>query len=411
MTQSAHPSAPPPPFRVDRNLRLLYALGVFTMAQPGLAIWVIYLLDFRDLTLAQVGLMEAFYWGVKLLLEMPSGAFADRFGRRATFWVGLVIEGAGVTMFAFASNFTILLASYVLWSGGFSFRSGNDQAYIYDALAADNRQSEFSTRAGMFEAMTTGAFTIAGIGGAWLASVTTLQVPMVLGVIPYLAGAVCIALMQEPPRVIGARGRLRYIETVTTAIGALRGNPLVRYALLAQIAIGTAMIASILLMQPFLQQQGVSLAWFGALQTPATLAGAAAAIGSARAARALGIHRLAVWTLASTVGGLIVLAAFDHPGAFVGFVAIQIALGLAGPAISGYVNDRTDSSIRATIMSVMPLGTSITFMLVGPFAGVAGDASLRLAFGGMAIAILLAAGLALLRWRAAERTIPAEATV
>ncbi|MDA0301651.1 MAG: MFS transporter [Chloroflexi bacterium] len=393
----------PRPFRVDRNLRLLYALGVFTMAQPGLAIWVIYLLDFRDLTLAQVGLMEAFYWGVKLLLEMPSGAFADRFGRRTTFWVGLVIEGAGVIMFAFASNFTILLASYVLWSGGFSFRSGNDQAYIYDALAVDGRQSEFSTRAGMFEAMTTGAFTIAGIGGAWLASVTTLQVPMVLGVIPYLAGAVCIALMQEPPRVIGARGRLRYVETVRTAIGALRGNPLVRYALLAQIAIGTAMIASILLMQPFLQQQGVSLAWFGVLQTPATLAGAAAALASARVARALGIHRLAAWTLASTVGGLIVLASFDHAGAFAGFIAIQVALGLAGPAISGYVNDRTDSSIRATTMSVVPLGTSLTFMVAGPFAGVAGDTSLRLAFGGMAIAILLAAGASLLRWRAAER--------
>ena len=112
-----------PRFAVTRNLRLLYALGVCTMAQPGLAIWVIYLLDFRHLTLPQVGMMEAFYWGVKLLLEMPSGAFADRFGRRATFAVGLVIEGAGVTTFAFASNFTILLISYVLWSMGFSFRS------------------------------------------------------------------------------------------------------------------------------------------------------------------------------------------------------------------------------------------------------------------------------------------------
>ena len=105
--------------------------------------------------------MEAFYWGVKLVMEMPSGAFADRFGRRATFAVGLVIEGAGVVTFAFASNFTILLISYVLWSMGFSFRSGNDQAYIYDALAVDDRTGEFSARAGMFEAMTTAAVTLA----------------------------------------------------------------------------------------------------------------------------------------------------------------------------------------------------------------------------------------------------------
>ena len=77
---------------------------------------------------------------------------------------------------------------------------------------------------------------------------------------------------------------------------------------------------------------------------------------------------------------------------------------------SGYVNDRTESSIRATIMSIVPLGTSLTFMLVGPFAGIVGDASLRLAFGGMAVAVLLGAGGAFLAWHAAERRAAIEAT-
>ncbi|MSQ29587.1 MAG: MFS transporter [Dehalococcoidia bacterium] len=391
------------PFRVDRNLWLLYALGIFTMAQPGLAIWVVYLLDFRGLTLTQVGIMEAFFWAVKFVIEVPSGAVADRFGRRATFWIGLIIEGAGVATFAFASNFPILLVSYVLWSTGFSFRSGNDQAYIYDALASDGRASEFSTRAGMFQALTTAAFTIAGIGGGVLAAATTLQVPMMLGVVPYLAGAVCLGLMQEPPMPLGAHAHLRYMETLRTAFHALRSNRLVRYALLCQIALETAMIAGILLSQPFLQQHGVDLAWFGLLQAPVALAGAAASIASARAARLLGIHRLAAYALAAIVGGLVMLAAVDHRAAFAGFLAIHVALGLAGPTISGYINDRTDSNIRATIMSVVPLGTSLTFMIVGPFAGIVGDASLRLAFAGMAIVIALVAGASLLLWRRAER--------
>ena len=390
------------PFHVNRNLRLLNALGVFTYAQPGLAIWVVYLLDFRHLTLTQIGIMEAFFWGVKLLVEVPSGAAADRFGRRATFWIGLIIEAAGVATFAFASNFPILLVSYVLWSTGFSFRSGNDQAYIYDALASDGRASEFSARAGMYEALTTGAFTIAGIGGGLLAAATTLQVPVMLGVVPYFAAAIMLALMQEPPRVIGAHAHLRYTETLSTALEALRRNRLVRYALLGQITLETAMIASILLTQPFLRQHGVGLAWFGLLQSPVALAGAAAAIASARVARLLDIHRLAACALGTIVGGLVLLASIDHPAAFVGFIAIHVALGLANPTITGYVNDRTDSNIRATIMSVVPLGTSITFMIVGPFAGIVGDASLRLAFAGMAIALALAAGASLLLWRAAE---------
>ena len=133
-----------------------------------------------------------------------------------------------------------------------------------------------------------------------------------------------------------------------------------------------------------------------------------AAIASARIAHWLGIRRLAVFAIAGVVGGLTVLATIDRSGAFVGFIVLQLAIGAATPAISGYVNDRTDSSIRATMMSVVPLGTSLTFTLVGPFAGIVGDASLRLAFGGMALGILVAAGVSLTLWRATERAIPVE---
>ena len=376
-----------PPFRVNRNLRLLYLLGLLTMSQPGLAIWVVYLLDFRDLTLTQIGVMEAFFWGVKLLIEVPSGAIADRFGRRATFWVGLVIEGSGVAMFAFASSFPILLVSYVLWSGGLSFRSGNDQAYLYDALAAGDRAEEFSTRTGVYGALTTTAFTLSGIVGAWLAAVTTLQLPMILGVVPFLLAGICLALMQEPPRVIGTAAHLPYAQTLRAAFNVLRTNRPVRYALLVQIFVTTGLGASFLLAQPFLQEHGVDLALFGLLQAPSMLAGAAASILSARVAHRLGVYRLAAVTIALTIGGLLVVAAVDDVVAFAGIITVQIGVGAATPALTGYVNNRTESNIRATMMSVVPLGTSITFALTGPFAGTIGDSSIRLAFAAIMVAV------------------------
>lgn len=407
MTQPA--TRPARPFAVTRNLRLLYTLGTLTMAQPGLAIWVVYLLDFRGLTLTQVGVMEAFFWGVKLLIEVPSGAVADRFGRRATFWIGLIIEGSGVAMFAFASSFPILLVSYVLWSSGLSFRSGNDQAYLYDTLASGHRSEEFSERTGIYGALTTAAFTISGIAGAWLASLTTLQVPMVLGIVPFISAAVCLAFMQEPPRVLGTQGHLPYAETLRTAWDVLRRNRLVRYAVLTQIFVTTALGASFLLVQPFLQEHRVDIGLFGLLQAPAAMAGAGASILSARLARALGVLRLGWLTLLLTIGGLLVVAAIDHVLAFAGIVAVQIAIGAATPAITGYVNDRTDSNIRATMMSVVPLGTSLTWALTGPFAGTLGDASLPLAFGAMAAVILASAGASLLLWQRAERATPVAA--
>ncbi|MGE3856515.1 MAG: MFS transporter [Dehalococcoidia bacterium] len=394
------------PFRTRRNIRLLYALGIFTMAQPGLAVWVVYLLDFRHLTLTQVGVMDAFYWGVKLLMEVPSGAVADRFGRRASFALGLLMEGSGVLLFAFASNFPLLLLSYVLWSSGFSFRSGNDQAYLYDALSADGRGAEFSARAGLLNALTTASFMTAGIAGGWIAQVTSLQIVMLIGALPYLLGGVTLAMMQEPPRVVGAEGHLPYAQTLRAAASVLRHNALVRYAILAHIAVQTGFVMNILLAQPFLRAHGVDLALFGVLQAPASLAGALAAIASARASRLLGVRPLASVGIAGIVGGLLLLAIVDRLWAFAGFVLVQAAIGVTMPAVDGYVNDRTESNIRATIMSVVPLGTAITFVFVSPLAGITGDISLRLAFGALAALILVPGVAALLAWRAAERAAP-----
>lgn len=395
--------APPAPFRAPRNIRLLYALGVFTMAQPGLAVWVVYLLDFRHLTLTQVGVMEAFYWGVKLLMEVPSGAVADRFGRRASFALGLLMEGSGVMLFAFASNFPLLLVSYVLWSSGFSFRSGNDQAYLYDTLATEGRSAEFPSRAGVLNALTTASFMTAGIAGGWIAEATSLQIVMLVGALPYVLGGLTVAAMQEPPRVVGAQGHLPYAQTLRAAIGALRRNALVRTAILTHIALQTGFVMNILLAQPFLAEHGVPLVLFGVLQAPAALAGALAAIASARASRLLGVRPLAAAGIAGVVGGLVLVALVDRLWAFAGFVLSQAAIGVTMPAVDGYVNDRTDSNIRATIMSVVPLGTSVTFVLVNPLAGIVGDRSLQLACGALAVLIGGAGTAALLAWRAAER--------
>ncbi len=400
----------PAGFRTDRNVRLLYVLGLVTMLQPGLAVWVVYLTDFRHLSLAEVGLMELFFWGAKVLIEVPAGAIADRFGRRVTFALGLVIEGTGVTLFAFASSFWVLLLSYALWSGGFSFRSGNDQAYLYDALAVEGRGAEYASKTGRYQALASGALMLSGVGGAWLASVTTLQLPLALGAVPFILAGVVVAFMHEPPKsrataaveagadIDAPAPHLGYRATLAVAIAAVRADRLLRYALLFQIALVAAFEADILLFQPFLSQHAVPVALFGLMAVPARLGHIVGSVVSARAMSRGGVFGLASATLAIAVGGLALLAIVDHPAAFVGFIAVQIAMGAVAPGVGAYVNDRTDSRIRATIMSVVPLGMALAFALTGPLLGFAGNVSLRLAFGGMAALILATAGPLLWAW-------------
>src|SRR5690606_21361914 len=141
-----------------------------------------------------------------------------------------------------------------------------------------------------------------------------------------------------------------------------------------------------------LRQHEVPLALFGVLDVPARLLGAGAMILSGRWIRRVGMSRALVISIVIPVAGLLVLGGVNHVAAFVGFGLVQFGTGLALPAISAYVNDRTESHVRATILSIAPLGSSLSFGIIGPVVGATGDASLQLAFVVMAVLIAIAAG-------------------
>lgn len=394
------------PFRADRNLRLMLGFTLVAQFQPHLAIWVVYLTDYRHLTLTQVGIMEALFWGVKLIAEVPTGAFADRFGRRLTFITGTVVEGAGIAIFALAGTFPLLSLSYVLWSLGFAFRSGNDSAYIYDALAAEDRGAEFAQRQGRFGAAVQIAFTLGGIAGAAFAARTSLAAATLAGVVPAMLGVGVLLLMQEPPR-RGATTHMPYLDTLRGAWRVLRTRAALRWAILFEVTIGAAAPAHFLLLQPFLAHHEVPLAWYGVALAPSGFAHAAGSILSARLAKAFGLRRTLLVGLVAVVVPLSVLAAVDAVWVLPAFWVAQFAGGAVEPALGGYVNDRTESAVRATVLSVAPLGFSLVVMFASPLAGITADVHLGLGFAALAVVVGLGAGSAFALWRRADTRDPA----
>jgi len=389
------------PFRAGRNLRLMLGFTLVAQFQPHLAIWVVYLTDYRGITLAQVGIMEAFFWGVKLIAEVPTGAFGDRFGRRLTFIVGTVVEGSGILIFALADDFPLLLLSYVLWSLGFAFRSGNESAYIYDALAAEDRESEFAQRQGRFAAALHVAFTAGGVAGAAFAAKTSLMLATMAGVVGPLLGVGVLLLMQEPPR-RGPTTHLPYAETLRGAWRVLRERAALRWAIVFEFMLSAASPANFLLMQPFLGHHGVPIAWFGVAFAPAGLAFAAGSIASARLLSRLGLKRMLGAGFGAVVGSLLLIALVDALWVLPAFWVSQFALGTVGPALGAYVNARTESAVRATVLSVTPLGFSMMLMFVSPLASIAANVRLGLGFAALAAVVAVGAGGALRLWQRAD---------
>ena len=75
--------------------------------------------------------------------EVPTGALADRFGRRWSLMLGSSLFAAAVFIFGIADNYPIILLSYTAWGLALTFQSGADTALLYDSLKHLNREEEF----------------------------------------------------------------------------------------------------------------------------------------------------------------------------------------------------------------------------------------------------------------------------
>src|SRR5579883_2689737 len=120
---------------LEANLRRFYAYRFLANLLLWLPIWVLYLQRERGLSLAQITALDAPFWLISLLAQVPTGAFADRFGRRTALVVGALILAAAYLVFGIASSYPIILASYALWAIGMAFGQGADLALLYDDLA------------------------------------------------------------------------------------------------------------------------------------------------------------------------------------------------------------------------------------------------------------------------------------
>jgi MFS family permease len=78
-----------------------------------------------------------------MALELPSGALADLIGRRKTIIVGSVVGAISYLLFPFASSFTHYMILAFLIGVSDSFRSGSEEAILYDSYKEEKNEKKY----------------------------------------------------------------------------------------------------------------------------------------------------------------------------------------------------------------------------------------------------------------------------
>ncbi len=366
MVQSAPALAPNDRRQLERNIHLFYAFRLLREAQIWIPIWIVYLVVDRGFTLSEVGVAEAAFLIGLTILEVPTGAVADRYGRSKSLALGASTLIAALLIFAFATSFPLLLASFLLWAVADTLMSGADLALLYDSLTALDRQQEYEKLAGRGEAMLWGGATLAVLIGAPLAAQMSTQFTIFIGAVTMAAAAAVALRMVEAPRHPQSLPAASYIAGARQAVRTAWALPAVRTAIIFTAVIGAGLGATNYLIQPFLLDKGqeIDIA-FSALQLPGLLA---AIVGSLLAFRLVSrAGPVAVLTALPLLGvaAYAALALIDDLGA-VGFLALLMLLqSMVQPIATGYINRRVPSDQRATILS---LPTLMLGLILAPFS-------------------------------------------
>lgn len=414
--------------RYARNVPIYYLFQFSTGFLIWIPVWIIFLQEERGLSLTQVGLMEAIFWIAMMLAEVPTGAVADRWGRRTSLLLGSVLFTAGTIAFAMSPGFGGIAVSYVILAISGTLYSGAGHALLYDSLRALGRTREYEKHVGRSEAMMTGALLGAALLGGPLAGLWGLQAVFLIGAATMALGAVVALFLHEPPRTEDAFNDDALFAAPTSSADAARETPgLLNYItegfrivvqqrpvlwlILLSGVVTVAFEMPDFFLQPLLREHGMSPsdslvdgALWSALIVPSF---AAMSIGSLLAApfvARVGERRAIPILMFMGVLLFVPMLAIDHLG-IIAAIALMAGLHAAiRPIATGYINRRIRSEQRATVLSIFELTMAAQMALIVPMISASADQiDFRFAYA-VSLSVVLTFGVGFwLYWRRSHR--------
>lgn len=385
------------------NIRRFYLYKFLNNLHLWLPIWVLYLQQTRGLSLTQVTLLEAPFWLVIVLSEVPTGAVADRWGRKVSLLLGCLIYSVAILIFGVAENFPLIMLSYLTWGISMTLSSGADSALAYESLAAIGREGEFRKVIGRAQACMIAAALLGLLLGAPLAAATSLTVPIFAGSAIGLLAALVVLTLREPPR-HEQETHVPYLQIIREAARFTLGHPSLRAMMALQAVVMVTSMVSIIFVQPFMVEYGVPVRDFGLLTAPLRVLSIIGSLLAYRLVARAGEQRVTYVLAAGCVAAMLVLGLLPSVLAVVMFAVLGFCNATFDPVARDFINRHSPQHMRATLGSVAQMASGMLLMFAAPLTGVVADrTSLQtmFLFTAIGLGVLIAASLA--AWTAAIR--------
>lgn len=342
-----------------------------TQADFTSIIWILWL-GHRGYSLAEIGLGESCYHLGRLLLNVPTGAFADAFGRKWSLVVASLLLLVSTSLLWWSPVLPLMALALFVDGAAATFRVGADQAYLFDALNQEGRQDRFARLFGGILAVSW--LMAAGMGwiGAWLSD-WSYAWPFGLTLGQGVVSLILALFLPEAPRERAHRNVRGMARIITAGARTVRERPTLLRLVVFASALWTASTLGGLYMQSVLKGRGFANGKIGLIIGVATILSAGATwLGGRLPARwrSWGPFTL----LAALLGvGIVLQGTAAVVAVLVGLAVREVVIGLFEPLIATWTNAETSAEVRATVLSLQEAGFSVTMIWAFPLTGFLAD--------------------------------------
>ena len=346
----------------------------------------------RGLSFADIGLAIGIREFVANLLQVPTGALADVYGRRRCLIFSFLVYIVSFLLLAFGNSYWQVLLGISFFGSGDAFRGGTHKAMILDWLRSQGRESERTKVYGYTRSWSKFGSALSVVIGAALVFLTAdYQVVFWAVVVPYVLNLINVATypawLDGVPKNSGSLAAVaRQLWRVTVASFH---RPELRRLISESMSYGGLYDAVKDYLQPLLKLTALAIPLALGLpdvQRTAVLVGAVyfvlhllsgvASRGSHRFVERLGSgdeERAAVrlWQLTAAAYALLLLCLFLHfnTGIIVLFVLLACGQNLWRPLLISRFDAHSDPADGATLLSIESQASSLATLALAPLLG------------------------------------------
>jgi len=378
---------------MHNNITKLYLSNFLT----GLGFWYgIENLFMRSIVISAFGISinSVVFLFVMLLLDVPAGVLADRWSRKYTLCIAILMLAVGTAILGSSHSLAMYLVGTVVYALYVVMTSGTFQAITYDSLKTQGREKEYGRIQGATYAAFLSGIFLASLASGFIGKHISLSATYYITLLPCLANLLVISTMAEPMYHKELTDR-KYFAHMAKSFRMISSTHVLRVLALVSIAVTVVKGTQTEYGQLYYLGLHLDTTWVGVAYGFLALA---AAVGSIYAHK-LGAKLVLLYPVA--IVALATFALLPSRWLIIAFLTVALLTNAIQNQTVAQVQDRVSSTIRATTISALSFTSNLLLVPVSLLFGYFTDRSnvfvayrMVLAFAILALATLFVMGYA-----------------